>query len=96
MWLRILLILLLVLNCFMLYEFLWGENSLNQYLQLKARKSELKADVNQTKQENVELSKQIRSLNNDSEYLKKVIRSKMNLLRLNEVIYIQTNSSVDK
>lgn len=90
---RIILILILILNCILLYQFIWGKNSLNHYLELKDRKRELKTNVESIQQENLELSRQIRNLNNNSEYLKKVIRSKMNLLRSNEVIYLVTNSS---
>lgn len=90
---RIILILLLALNCFLLYQFVWGENSLNRYLQIKEQKTELQTRVERIKQENLELSRQIRNLKNNTSYLKRVIRSKMNLLRSNEVIYLMTNST---
>ncbi len=90
---RIGLILILMLNCFLLYQFLWGKHSLNQYLELRDRKRELKTNVQKMQKENLELSRQIRNMNNNSQYLKKVIRGRMNMLHSNEVVYLLTNSS---
>lgn len=89
---RIILTVLLLLNCFLLYQFLWGTHSLNQYLELKTLKAELKNKVADIKRDNLELSKEIRMLKNSSHYMEKVIRSKMNLLHSNEVIYLEVNS----
>ncbi len=90
---RIILILLLALNCFLLYQFGWGENSLSRYVELQEQKTELRTKLERFKQENLALSRQIRNLKNNTRYLKRVIRSKMNMLRSNEVIYLVTNST---
>ena len=90
---RTILILLLALNCFLLYQFGWGENSLSRYVELQEQKTELKTRLEKIKQENLALSRQIRNLKNNTRYLKRLIRSKMNLLRSNEVIYLTINST---
>jgi len=80
---------LLLLNAFLVFQLVWGSNGLLRYFELKAMRGRLQTQVEQVRQENVRLSREIRLLKNSPEYIGKVIRSEMHYVQPGEIVYLR-------
>jgi cell division protein FtsB len=80
---------LLLLNAFLVFQLVWGSNGLLRYFELKAMRGRLQTQVEQVRQENVRLSREIRLLKNSPEYIEKVIRSEMHYVQPGEIVYLR-------
>jgi cell division protein FtsB len=82
------LVALLCGNLVLIYSLLWSEHGLFAYLNLKERHTELSRKVDVAESSNVALSREIIWLREDRRYLEKIIRTQMNYLKGDEVLYI--------
>ena len=82
-----------LLDLALLAKMLWGDTGLLEYVNLKNKLEELRAEIVQLDASNLELSKEIRLLQTDRQYMEKMVRQKLHYLRDNETVYIFASSS---
>ena len=58
------------------------------YTALKSENEELRLELEAVSEKNLALSREIELLNSDEKYLEKIIRSKLNFVRDNEILYL--------
>jgi cell division protein FtsB len=87
-WNRILLIFLLLLNVFLGWRLFFHEEGWKSYKDLQSRRDALLHHIATIEEVNLELSREIRRLTTDHEYVESVVRVEMHYLRPNEVLYI--------
>jgi cell division protein FtsB len=86
---RLLALALLILgNIWLLYSLVFGESGVFAYLHLKSRHAELESQLASSEEKNLRLSREISWLKEDRAYLERMIRSQMNFLGQDEVLYI--------
>jgi cell division protein FtsB len=90
---RILFLFLCIVNALLIYTLIWGEHGVLRYVSLTEYNKELEQEVAAVKDRNVELSRRIRMLKNDSAYQKKVIRTEMRFVRSNEILYLMDGNA---
>lgn len=89
MKLKVLLIVLLgVCDVALLGKMIWGPGGLLEYRQLTQRYADLKEQIVRLDDANMALSRDIRLLQSDSQFVEKMIRQKLRYLRDNELVYI--------
>lgn len=86
-WRRFLLAGLIFFNIFLLYNLIWSDNGIFAYLELKARHEQLKTRLETVKDKSLDLSQEIRWLKTDRAFSEKMVRSQMNYLKDNEILY---------
>ena len=86
-WRRFLLTALIFFNIFLLYTLIWSDNGIFAYLELKSRHAQLKARLETVHDRSLDLSQEIRWLKSDRAFTEKMIRSQMNYLKDNEILY---------
>jgi cell division protein FtsB/cell division protein DivIC len=86
-WRRFLLTSLIFFNIFLLYNLIWSDNGIFAYLELKTRHEQLKSRLNATNDKSLDLSQEIRWLKTDRAFTEKMVRSQMNYLKDNEILY---------
>jgi len=82
---KILFFLLIVLGIFIL-----GRSILN-YFEMKNRYDSINNEIKELKDENIKLQTRIEKLYDDKEYIEKVAREQLNLIKNGETVYIFTN-----
>jgi len=82
---KILFFLLIVLGIFIL-----GRSILN-YFEMKNRYDSINNEIKELKDENIKLQTRIEKLYDDKEYIEKVAREQLNLIKDGETVYIFTN-----
>lgn len=85
--LRILIIMLLILNAFMIYKLFWTSEGFFHLREIKQSYHNLEQKNEELLEENKELSRQIMALRDDEEYITESVRKEMRYVRENEVIY---------
>ena len=96
-WRRFLLTALIFFNIFLLYTLIWSDNGIFAYLELKSRHAQLKARLETVHDRSLDLSQEIRWLKSDRAFTEKMIRSQMNYLKDNEILYqVPTDGVADK
>lgn len=80
---------LLAFNCFLIFQFIWGDNGFLRYLELKRMQERLQGQAAEVRQENVRLSREIRLLKESPFYIEKVIRSEMHYVQPGEIVYFR-------
>ncbi len=98
MWHKILLLIAVMLNLALLGRLFFSDQGIMGYFALKAENEEVRLEIEKIKEKNLVLSREIELLNSDSKYLEKIIRSKLNFVKDNEILYLfpnnQTHSGV--
>lgn len=84
---RILIILLLLLNAFMIHKLFWTPSGLFHLTEIKQSYQDLEKMNQKLISENKELSRQIMALRNDEDYILEAIRREMRYVHDNEIIY---------
>lgn len=79
---------LLILNGLLVFHLIWGENSFLAYLELEKTSRSMQEDIERVEETNLKLSRKIRLLKNDPEYLEKVIRSELHFVQPDETLYL--------
>lgn len=85
---RLVLAVSLLLNLTLFYNLIWGESGAISYNELRERCRALEERISRTNEVNIALSKEIRLLQSDDEYIEKMIRNRLNFVRSNEILYI--------
>lgn len=88
MFWKIVLIVLLILNGLLVFHFIWGENGLLATMELKKTEQSMEEQLKEVREANLDLSRKIRLLKRDPEYLEKVIRSEMHFVQPGETLYL--------
>ncbi len=85
---RFLLGLLVLINLVLLIRLGFSEQGVFGYLELDEKVQELEHKIEVADNRTIELSLEIRRLKSDRAYQEKVIRSRMNYVKENELLYI--------
>ncbi|WP_432736348.1 FtsB family cell division protein [Maridesulfovibrio sp. FT414] len=85
---RVLLGLLVIINLVLLIRLGLSEQGLFGYLELDEKVNELEKKIQAADNRTMELSLEIRRLKTDRAYQEKIIRSRMNYVKENEILYI--------
>ena len=87
-WRTFILVILGLLNVVLFVRMVWGPTGLIEYRELKHQYAELEKQIAGLDTENLSLSREIRLLQSDSQYMEKVIRQRLHFVRDNEVLYL--------
>ena len=82
------LVLVLLLNAALFSRLMWGSGSIYAWNALKEKQSELSQELAALNAQRASLSREIRLLKTDPDYVEKVIRQRLNYVRKNEVLYL--------
>ncbi|WP_320169876.1 septum formation initiator family protein [Maridesulfovibrio sp.] len=95
---RVLLGLLVVINLVLVIRLGLSEQGVFGFLELDKKVTELEKKIEAADNRTVELSLEIRRLKTDRAYQEKIIRSRMNYVKQNEILYIfpQTGKVTDQ
>lgn len=86
---RVLLILALgVCDAALFGKMVWGPGGMVEYRELKQQYAALKEKISDLDSQNLALSRDIRLLQTDSQYVEKMVRQKLRYLRDNEIVYL--------
>lgn len=77
-----------VVNLALMGKIIWGPTGLMEYKALKERHAALQERVASLDAENMALSRDIRLIQTDPQYVEKMVRQKLHYLRDNEIVYI--------
>lgn len=75
---------------FILAIFILGRSIFN-YFEMKNRYDSINNEIKELKDENIKLQTRIEKLYDDKEYIEKVAREQLNLIKEGETVYIFTN-----
>ena len=78
----------ILMNITLGYSLFLGDQSFFAWRSLHTKYTELTAELDFINQKKASLSQQIRLLQNDSAYIEKIIRQRLNYVRENEILYI--------
>ncbi|MDK2921842.1 MAG: cell division protein FtsB [Desulfonauticus sp.] len=78
----------LLINLVLIYQILFSEKNLFLYTNLKKEFNQLEVKEKKLEQENILLSRDIKRLREDKEYLELVIRKGLNYVKPGEVLYL--------
>lgn len=93
---RVLLGLLVVINLVLIIRLGLSEQGFFGYMELDDKVKELERKIDAADNRTIELSREIRRLKSDRAYQEKIIRSRMNYVKENEVLYIFPETGKDK
>ncbi|WP_319779671.1 septum formation initiator family protein [Maridesulfovibrio sp.] len=93
---RVLLGVLVVINLVLLIRLGLSEQGFFGYLDLDEKVKKLEMKIDAADNRTLELSREIRRLKTDRAYQEKIIRSRMNYVKENEVLYIFPDSGETK
>ncbi len=88
MWYRIILGISIVLNIVLISQVIWSDYGFAAYREIKQQYDALAARIEDYNLKNLELSREIRLLQSDKNYIERMIRSRWNFVREDEVLYI--------
>lgn len=88
MWHKILLAIAITLNVVLLGRLFLSDEGIMGYSALKSENEELRLELEKINEKNLALSREIELLNSDEKYLEKIIRSKLNFVKNNEILYL--------
>ncbi len=71
----------------MLASFIFGEMGMVKYYRMKAQYRSLNADIEQLKQDNDALAREVRTLKTDPACIERMARDKLGLARPGEIVY---------
>ncbi|SDB20929.1 Septum formation initiator [Desulfonatronum thiosulfatophilum] len=92
-WIRILFTFLLLLNIVLSWKLFGHDDGWKSYLELQHRRDSIVQQISAIEEINLDLSREIRRLITDHEYVASVIRMEMHYLQPNEVLYIPQNDT---
>lgn len=85
---HVLLVFLILLNLFLAYRLIWGDQGVLAHRELQSQNEALKARLNELAQQQQFLSDEIRLLRSDASHIEAIIRSRLNFVREDEVLYM--------
>ena len=92
-WKPLILVVALVVNATLLFRLFWGSQSIVSYRELVAQYTDLMQEIEDYDAVNAALSREIRLLQSDENYVEKMIRQRLNFVRENEILYLFTGST---
>lgn len=93
---RAALILVLVLDAFLLQRLVLSRHGLTAFHDMQAKYGAILKEQEEVDRRSLVLSQEIRWLKADDEYLQNVIRSRANLLKDNEILYVFPEREADR
>lgn len=87
-WRVSILLILGIFNLALFFRMIWGPTGLMEYRDLKRQHTALLAEISELDARNRSLSKNIRLVQSDSQYVEKMIRQRLHYMRDNEVLYL--------
>ncbi len=87
-WRALLVLLLGVCDLALFGKMVWGPGGIVEYRELKQQYASLKDRSAALDGENMALSRDIRLLQSDDQYVEKMVRQKLRYLRDNEIVYL--------
>lgn len=87
-WKVTILVALGLINLALFCKMIWGPTGLMEYHALKQQYAGLQEKIAYLDSENMALSRDIRLMQSDPQYVEKMVRQKLHYLRDNEVVYI--------
>jgi cell division protein FtsB len=90
---RLIIGLLLIVNLLLGYRLLLSDQGLFAYLDLRERRQELAERIEAEQARGERLSREIRWLDSDAGYQERMIRTQLNYVKPQEVLYIFTEQS---
>ncbi|MDR1776871.1 MAG: septum formation initiator family protein [Desulfovibrio sp.] len=87
-WRVFILTALSLINICLFGRMIWGPTGLVEYREIKNQHAELQKHLEAMDARNLSLSREIRLLQSDKQYMQKVIRKYLHYVRENEVLYI--------
>lgn len=91
--LRLLCLIFMISCLFLGWRIVGHQDGWASYQDLRQRRDALMQHISKVEENNIELSREIRRLTSDREYLECVIRLEMHYLRPDEVLYIPHNEA---
>lgn len=88
---RPLYLLIVLVALFLFYVFFLSNHGLFKYYQLLKRKDQLAKQINQLKEEQVQLQREVDLLMNNYRYIEKIAREKYQMGKKGEKVYIITS-----
>ncbi|MBR6624794.1 MAG: septum formation initiator family protein [Mailhella sp.] len=82
------LVLLVLLNAALFSRLMWGSGSIHSWYALKEKQNEVSQELTALNEQRAALSREIRLLKTDPDYVEKVIRQRLNYVRKNEILYL--------
>lgn len=92
-WRVSILLILGIFNLALFGRMIWGPTGLVEYRDLKQQHAALLAEISSLDAQNRALSKDIRLLQSDGQYVEKMIRQRLHYMRDNEVLYLFGSSA---
>ena len=92
-WRVSILLILGIFNLALFFRMIWGPTGLMEYRDLKRQHTALLAEISELDARNRSLSKNIRLVQSDSQYVEKMIRQRLHYMRDNEVLYLFGSST---
>lgn len=87
-WRSFILVVLGLVSVVLFSRMVWGPTGLLEYRELKKQYSDFEKQIADLDAENMALSREIRLLQSDNQYVEKVIRQRLHYVRDNEVLYL--------
>ena len=91
-WKSVILILAVIVNVTLIFRLFWGPQSIISYRELAAQYAGLTQEIERYDAVNAALSREIRLLQSDENYVEKMIRQRLNFVRSNEILYLFTEN----
>jgi cell division protein FtsB len=88
LWKLGILALAVFINLALAVRLVWGPQSIFSYNELREQYARLGEELKNEKTKNAALSKEIRLLQADENYVEKIIRQRLNYVKENEIIYM--------
>ena len=93
LWRKLTLALSIGLNLIFLYSLIWGNQGIADYRRLKNECRLLQEQIDALDKANVALEKEIALLETDRKYQEKIIRTRLNFVKPNEILYVFSPSA---
>lgn len=84
-----------MLNAIMIYSLVWGGQGAIAYRSLKDRSRSLENNIAFLDESNLSLGKEINLLRSDKKYQEKIIRTRLNYVKKNEILYVFPPSNAE-
>ncbi len=84
---KVLLLVLLIISGFLVYNFFFGEMGYIKYKQLKNNEKKLINEINNLSAENANIKREIELLKKDPSYLEKYAKEKYGLVKSGEMVF---------
>ncbi len=85
---RVLVLLFCLLDVLLAFQLIWGGTGAMAYLHLRTTAARLQTEIDSLDRHNVLLSEDIRRIKDSPAYLERVVRTELNFVADNEILYV--------